>query len=187
MPSQRSVYLVRHGEAAASWGESRNPGLSELGRDQAMKTCGLLIEHLHGHSPTLISSPLARAQETAAPLARALSLAVLIDERVREIPSPSPLEGRQAWLRTFMRGRWSEQSRDLREWRAGILEALAALPDQAVVFSHFLVLNTIVGAQDERDETLVYWPANASVTVLRESDRGGWNVDLGEQMRSIVN
>jgi len=30
-----SIYLVRHGEAAASWGESSDPGLSELGWQQA--------------------------------------------------------------------------------------------------------------------------------------------------------
>jgi probable phosphoglycerate mutase len=185
--SRRTVYLVRHGEAAASWGQSRDPGLSELGHEQARGTSSRLIEVLGGTGPTLISSPLARARETAAPLAEALSLEVTIDERVCEIPSPAPLAGRQEWLRAFMRERWSEQGAALHQWRCRILEALAELPDRAVVFSHFLVLNTIVGAQEERDETLVFWPANASVTVLRENAAGRWDVEPGEQMHSIVN
>ena len=29
------IYLVRHGEAAASWGDHPDPGLSELGQKQA--------------------------------------------------------------------------------------------------------------------------------------------------------
>jgi hypothetical protein len=93
---------------------------------------------------------------------------------VREIPSPVPLAERQDWLRGFMRGRWSDQDAGLLAWRAAILGALAELPDRAVVFTHFLVLNTIVGAQEQRDETLVFWPANASVTALHAIGDGGW-------------
>jgi len=36
------IFLVRHGEAAASWGESPDPGLSELGRRQAEVAAALL-------------------------------------------------------------------------------------------------------------------------------------------------
>ena len=183
----RTVFLVRHGEAAASWGQCRDPGLSELGQEQARATCEHLLDLLGGAKPTLISSPLARARETAAPLALALACDVTIDERVREIPSTVPLEERQAWLREFMRGRWSEQEESLHSWRSGVLDALTELPDRSVVFSHFLVLNSIVGAQQGRDETLVFWPANASVTVLRETAGNAWDVELGEQMSSVVN
>ncbi len=185
--ANRVVYWVRHGEAAAKWGQSKDPGLSKLGHEQAREASDQLLEVLDGASATLISSPLARAQETAAPLAAALSCDVTIDERVREIPSPSPLDGRQEWLRAFMRGRWSEQDQGLHKWRAGILDTLAELPSQTVVFSHFLVLNTVVGAQEGSDKTLLFWPANASITVLTENDQGSWDVALGEQMSSIVN
>ena len=42
------------------------------------------------------------------------------------------------------------------------------------------------GHVEARDETLVYWPANASISVLRR-DGQGWSVEKGEVMRSHVN
>lgn len=190
MSTDRTLYLVRHGEAAASWGQSPDPGLSELGREQAQDARVALLESLGGRSPTIVSSPLLRAQQTAQPLAEALGLTPEIDDRFREIPSPAPLDGRQEWLRAFMRSTWSEQEDTLQDWRRRILEALQALPDHSVVFSHFLVINTIAGWQQQRDETLVFWPANASITRLQERSAVGgavWEVSLGEQMRSVVN
>ena len=183
----RTIYLVRHGEAEASWGQSADPGLSTLGHDQARATAEQLVPEIGGRSTEILSSPLLRARQTAGPLAEKLSRQVRIEGRVREIPSPVPLAERQNWLRAFMRGRWSEQGAGLLAWRAAILDALTELSDQSVVFTHFLVLNAIVGTQLRRDETLVFWPANASVTTLREKDGGGWQVTLGEQMRSRVN
>ena len=182
----KRIYLVRHGEAAASWGQSADPGLSELGREQAQQAACDLQSCVDANA-TLISSPLQRAQQTAEPLALALGLDCRIDTRFREIPSPVPLEERQAWLRDFMTGQWSDQGEDLVAWRSGIQTALAELPAAAVVFTHFLVLNTIVGAVQDRDETLVFWPANASITELEWTPAGYRVVRLGEQMTSHIN
>lgn len=182
----KRIYLVRHGEAAASWGQSADPGLSELGREQARQAARELQGWV-GANATLISSPLQRAQQTAEPLASALGLDFRLDSRFREIPSPVPLEGRQAWLRSFMAGQWSDQGEELIAWRSGIQAALTELPEDAVVFTHFLVLNTIVGAVQDRDETLVFWPANASITELEWTPAGYRLVQLGEQMASHIN
>lgn len=179
------VFLVRHGEAAASWGQDPDPPLSDDGRAQA-RTAAQRLTGLATAS-SLISSPLRRAQETAAPLAEVLKVPVLIDNRVAEIPAPVPLAERQDWLRAFMRQRWSHQPEELLLWRGAILEAVFELPAGAVVFSHFLVINTIVGSLQGADNTLVCWPANASITVL-ERDGGQWLLaELGAQMRSRVN
>ena len=77
------IYLVRHGEAAASWGQSPDPGLSELGHEQARNAAHALQPLLAGAEPVLISSPLARALETAAPLADELGLSVQVNEAFR--------------------------------------------------------------------------------------------------------
>jgi len=183
----REVFLVRHGEAAASWGQSADPGLSSLGQTQAQEAAGTLKTLLASRMPSIVSSPLKRARETAEPLARHFGLEPVIDDRFREVPSPSPLSGRQDWLRSFMRSRWSEQDAGLLAWRRAMLEALDTLPDGSVVFSHFLVLNTLVGAQEKRDETLLFWPANASITVFRQDGEGAWSVRLGQEMASRVN
>ena len=181
-----TIYLVRHGEAAASWGQSPDPGLSELGGRQAQRTAKQLLE-LTGDRPCrLVSSPLLRARETAAPLADALGATVQIDDRYREIPSPVPLESRQQWLRGFMQGQWSDQEPALHSWRRAIIEGIASLDGPTVIFSHFLVLNTIVGWLRKADETLLFWPANGSITTLLPQSQG-WEANLGEVMRSHVN
>jgi broad specificity phosphatase PhoE len=79
------VHLLRHGEVHNPTGVlyGRLPGyhLSDLGREMAERIAG----HVTGADITyLVSSPLERAQETAAPVARALDLPVALDERLIE-------------------------------------------------------------------------------------------------------
>jgi broad specificity phosphatase PhoE len=89
-----TVHLLRHGEV-------HNPGrvlygrlpgfkLSELGERQAMAAAEWLGQRKITY---LVSSPLDRARQTAAPLGAALGLGVSIDERL--IEAANQLEGRQ--------------------------------------------------------------------------------------------
>jgi broad specificity phosphatase PhoE len=84
------IFLVRHGEAAASWNESSDPGLSVLGFAQADSAAVALKERIHGQT-RLWSSPLRRAVETAMPLAKMMRQEVREDDVYREIPAPVPL------------------------------------------------------------------------------------------------
>ena len=60
------IYFVRHGEAAAGWGEHPDPGLSDKGWIQAeavaKRLIGLDIQQV-------FTSPMARCQETASAFA----------------------------------------------------------------------------------------------------------------------
>lgn len=136
---------------------------------------------------SLISSPLARARETAAPLSAALSLPVQLADSFREIPSTVPLAERQEWLKAFMRESWGSQPPELLEWREAAFQGLLGLQQPAVVFSHFLVINAVAGRLQQRDETLCFWPANASVTHLRLAAGQLELVALGEEMASVIN
>ena len=180
------IFLVRHGEAAASWGQSPDPGLSKLGREQAADAAQVLLPELDSDS-LLISSPLLRARETAEPLASALGFPVREDSAFSEIPAPVPLPRRQDWLRGFMQQQWQEQPGDLHRWRAAAYDGLLALDAPAVVFTHFLVINAVVGLVLNRPETLCFWPDNGSITRLHNN---GDNLELrflGEQMPTHVN
>ena len=180
------IFLVRHGEAAASWGESADPGLSELGREQAQAAAAFLQPHMAG-GVQLISSPLARARETATPLAETLGLEVAIDDTFREVPSPVPLAQRQDWLRCFMQQRWDEQPDSLVNWRDGAYARLLACDAPTVVFTHFLVINAVVGVIEDYPDTLRFWPDNGSVTHLRHTGDALALVALGDQIRTRVN
>ena len=180
------IFLVRHGEAAASWAESSDPGLSELGANQAVAATELLLPQL-GAEVDLLSSPLARARETAQPLSVALDKSVSINVAFKEIPSPVPLPERQTWLRQFMQQQWQDQPPSLQQWRDAAMRELLALEQSAVIFTHFLVINAVVGQLQQRPETLVFMPDNASVTRLRRVEGGLELVTLGEQMKTVVN
>jgi len=180
------IFLVRHGEAAASWGQSSDPGLSELGVQQAVQAAQTLREQIPANT-LLLSSPLARARETAAPLAHALGQPGQLDAVFCEIPAPVPLAQRQVWLRQFMQQHWYEQPAELSQWRAAAWQRLVDLPRSAVVFTHFLVINAIVGQLQGRPETLCFLPDNASITRLRHTGTGLELVALGDEMETVVN
>ena len=180
------IFLVRHGEAAASWEESPDPGLSELGRQQAEVAAALLEREITVETQ-LWSSPLRRAVETAGPLARVMRQVVREDEAFREIPAPVPLIQRQTWLRQFMQQQWHEQAEDLLAWRTAALNQLLTLQQPAVVFTHFLFINAIVGQVLDRDETLCFWPANGSITRLRHHGNSLELIMLGEEITTRVN
>jgi len=163
------LYLVRHGKAAAAWDADYDPGLDDMGRAEAEKTARALASL----GPLeIISSPLARARQTAMPLAERWGVSVKIEERVGEIPSPvKGLKERGEWLGDLMGKNWSALPRDLHAWRNGVMEVLLSLDRETVVFSHFIAINVAVGVATEDDRVVSFWPGNGSVTVV-ETDNG---------------
>ena len=80
------VHLLRHGEVhnphRLLYGRMPGYHLSALGRRMA----DIAAEHLGDHDVThVVTSPLERARETAAPIAAAHGLEVVFDERVVEV------------------------------------------------------------------------------------------------------
>ena len=180
------IWIVRHGEAAASWEKDPDPGLSALGQEQAALTANALAERVP-EGAALLSSPLRRAQETAAAFAQTCGADVTIDSRFSEVRSPVPLSGRKAWLQAFMRQDWSEQSDDLWEWRTGIIAGLKACDGPTVIFCHFLVINAVIAEIQKESAVLQVYPANASFHELALVDGELSLVQLGQQMETRVN
>lgn len=179
------IYLVRHGEASASWQEAENPGLSERGRLQAAATAEQLLE-LVDPAIQLVSSPMLRARQTAQPLSQNLGAEVSIIEAFREIPTPVSLPERQAWLKSVARQSWGEQHEMVRAWHRSLLQELRQIRQPTVVFTHFMVLNAIVGALSAKDRVVCFLPDNASVTTLQWSDETLQVVELGRELKTIV-
>lgn len=180
------IVLVRHGEAAARWGEHADPGLSELGREQAERASATLLDML-GRDVTVLSSPLLRARQTAQPYAAALGVETRVDETFREIPTPADRSGRRDWLGQFMRQTWNTQAETLLNWRSEMLVRLVELQAPAVIFTHYMVLNAVVGRLTNRDETVCFRPDNASITELRRNGKQLCVHRLGAELATIVN
>ena len=177
--------MVRHGKAAASFDSHLDPGLDDLGRSQASATADVLAPL--GPLP-IYSSPLARAHETAVPLAERWQVTPVIEPRVAEIPSPSqdPAE-RGRWLRGLMGDRWANLAPELREWRQAVIDCVSGYDTDSVVFCHFIAINVIVGAATGVDEMISFRPDNGSVTKVRMEEDGLRLVELGREASTRVN
>lgn len=158
------LHLVRHGQAAAGFDADLDPGLDDVGRAQAVQVASQLVTL----GPLAVrTSPLRRCQETAAPLCSLWGVTAVVDPAVTEVAAPTTdLAGRAAWLREAMAGTWSELEAAPRAWREALLDGLAAIGDETVVFTHFVAINAVIGAATGDDRVLVQRLSNGSVTVV---------------------
>lgn len=87
MPRTTVVHLLRHGEVqnptGVLYGRAAGYGLSQRGHRMAQRVADSLVEHGNDIA-SVTASPLLRAQQTAAPIAAAYQLPILVDERVIE-------------------------------------------------------------------------------------------------------
>jgi broad specificity phosphatase PhoE len=151
-PRRTVIHLVRHGEvfnpAGVLYGRLPDYHLSDVGREMAERVARELGERDIVH---LRCSPLERAQETMAPLAATLGLAVTIDDRVLEAENylqglkmsfPSTLTRPKNWrhFRNPLTPSWGEP------YKAIVARMGAAMKDaheaasghEAVIVSHQL-------------------------------------------------
>lgn len=165
------VYVIRHGKPASTWGGADgDPGLDDLGRQQADEAMAWLLALPEDQRPRrVVSSPLRRCRETAAPTARALDVELVIDPLVGEIPTPAsmPAAERPAWLRAAFDGTWSQVRGDLdyQAWAKSVAGAVASHPG-AAVFSHFVALNAAVGVATGEERVAAFRPDHCSITVF---------------------
>jgi len=180
----RRLTLIRHGRAAAGWNEEADPGLDATGHAQA----AALVDLVDGPVP-LVVSPLRRTRETAAPLAAAWNVEPVIEPGVGEITAPTDaLVERTAWLRTALVSRYVELGAVYESWRDGVLGTLRALPDAAVVVTHFVAINAAVGAALGNDRLVCFSPDNCSRTTIGIDDDGRFSViELGAGAVTPVN
>ena len=179
------IYLIRHGQAAAGFTTDPDPGLDDLGRIQATAAA----ETLMAHCPlALVSSPLKRAQETAAPLSKRLNQHIAIEPRVAEVPSTGlSLEARGPWLQEVMQGRWADQSETLQNWQREMATCLVSCQAPTAFFTHFVAINAMVAYATGNPEVLVCRPNNGSITIFESVDGKLTLVERGEDASTHIN
>jgi len=184
MPDRVRIYLVRHGEASATWTEADDPELSERGRAQAISAASALSVF----GPMKVSSsPLLRARQTAASLGQIWKAEIDIIPAVSEIPSPGvERAARQRWLLQVMAGGWSAADKDLLRWRAGLIQTLTAQEKDCAIFSHFVAINTAVGAASGDDSVISFRPDNGSITILETDGAALHLIERGREAETSV-
>jgi broad specificity phosphatase PhoE len=159
------IIMVRHGRATGGWDDDPNPGLDQLGQQQAH---GIAAQLAAGPPVALVSSPLRRCRETAAPLAALWSADVTLAARVAEIPSPEgvPLDNRVGWLREACKGTWTELGDRYQSYRDDVAGYLLTLTEDTLVFSHFIAINAAIGAAMGDDRVVIHSLDNTSCTTF---------------------
>jgi len=158
MSEQTIVHLMRHGEVynPTKILYGRLPGfrLSDAGAEMAVVAAKWFADR---DVTQLVSSPLERAQQTAAPLAETLGLPVTIDERLIEAGNAfeglrvgvgdGVLRAPQHWwkLRNPFRPSWGEPYVEIAARMLAAVEAArdAARGHEAVLVSHQLPIWTL--------------------------------------------
>ncbi len=186
------LYLIRHARPVAGWGEDADPGLDATGEQQAEAASRILAQTLD--RLPIYTSPLRRCRETARPLERLWQRSAEVLEPVAELPPPTlDLPARQQWLRQAMQGTWRELndlapagSPDYIAWRQTLLDSLTRLPEDSVVFSHFIAINVAVAAAHSREDVVCFRPDHASITCVEAGNGGLRLVELGREADTMV-
>ena len=165
------IYMVRHGRASAGWDTALDPELDELGHEQAREAADQLQSLQLGN---IITSPLMRCQQTAGPLAQMWNVVPQVCVEVSEIPSPNgvAMSDRVVWLRQAMQGTWSELGSDYVQYRDCITNFVRGIQTDAVIFSHFIAINAVIGGVLGDDRLVIRSLDNCSTTIFERDTVG---------------
>lgn len=163
-----TIYLVRHGKAAAGV-EDLDPGLDESGRQQALHVSETFATHRIGR---LVVSPMRRTRETIAPLAAALGIDPEVRDEISEVFDPAMAsDARRTMIGPFMQGTWSDQPAELQAWRRRCLDAVldlslatSAANRDLIVVSHYIAICAVIGEATYDDRVVPVPLSNASVS-----------------------
>jgi probable phosphoglycerate mutase len=196
------LLVIRHAEpvridAAASGGGPADPGLTERGRRQATRLARWLAAEGVDH---VVSSPLRRATETAAPLAAGLGVDVEVVQDLQEydahadsyIPIEDMKEGDRDRWQAMVEGRWEDYGGEPpEEFRARIVPCLEAVVDahpgrRVAAVCHGGVINVYLGALLGIERHLWFDPAYTSISRVRAARSGPRSVTSVNETGHLV-
>lgn len=179
------LLLIRHGEPirVVDADGPADPPLAERGTAQAQRLADwLAVEAIDG----VWSSPMRRAQETAAPLGERLGVEIIVDHELaeydREATSYIPIEELKAtkderWL-AMVEGSFDDDIPvDPKQFQAGVVRAIDHVVTgnpggRIAVVCHGGVINAYVGHILGVDRVLWFEPRYTSVSRVMASRRG---------------
>ncbi len=193
------IHFIRHGEATEGW-TSQDPPLSKLGKSQAQSLINFVDSAIGKNSTNnidVISSPLNRCKETASLALIKINSEIVINDNFRELPSPTlDLEKRVNWLRRVLPLTWSELLKDKEtidsgvsytQWKENIMSNIYSLNKDTIIFTHFVVINTVIGEILKSDKIVNFQPSNCSITEISKIKNKLKLVKLGKSLESRIN
>ena len=190
-----NIFLIRHGKASSGW-NSLDPALDDFGKKQSKELAKKLLNY-SSESYDLFSSPLLRCKQTSKPFRLLCNKDITIEDRVSEVPSPiSDLSKRVIWLKRVLPLNWNEliddkdsiaSGLDYNLWRSGIIDFLYSLKNDTFIFTHFVVINSIVSFLNKSEKVIFFNPDNTSITHLTLDKEILKIISLGKESITKVN
>ena len=190
-----NIFLIRHGKASSGW-DSLNPDLNGIGRQQSLEVSKRLYDRSL-KSFDVFSSPLLRCKQTAKPFCDLSKQKLNIDQRLSEIPSPiKDLTDRVIWLKRVLPLTWKQLENDSDSlssginyslWRSDIFDFLKSLKKDTYIFTHFVVINSIVGSIKNNNKVVNFNADNTSITRLNHKNGAIKIISLGEESITKIN
>ena len=190
-----NIYLIRHGRALSGW-DTSDPNLDLTGKEQSEKIA-LKLSKIAKEPFDVFSSPLIRCIETAEPFSKITNKKIKIENKIIEIPSPiKNLKNRVVWLKRVLPLTWNEliSDEDSKEskidyflWRENILKFFLSLKKDTFIFTHYLVINSVVSHLRKSDKVVFFNPDNTSLTHLSLSDKKLKIISLGDEASTLIN
>ena len=185
--SEINLLLVRHGEAAESWGKHPDPGLSELGiKQSASLVDNEVLELLDSYS--FVSSPKLRAKMTAEPLIKKFNKKLIINDAYSEIPSDEiDNSQKKAWLTNVMDTKIRDLPDFVVNWRNNIIKHSLGVSQNTIIFTHFMVINALVSSLLQKSALMYFYPNYVSVTKITFENEEVKSISLGGEKKTIIN
>ena len=125
---------------------------------------------------------------TASPLEQEYKKDLSIDSIFSEIPSGDIEASRKReWLTNIMKMDIRELPKEVSEWREKILHKSLSLTENTVVFTHFMVINSIVGMLVNHPNLLYFYPDYTSVTKIIIKDGRVSEFFIGGEKKTPIN
>ena len=185
--SEINLLFVRHGEAAESWGNHPDPGLSKLGIKQSASLINnTMLKSLDSYN--FVSSPKSRAKMTAEPLIKKFNKELIINNAFSEIPSDDINNSqKRAWLTEVMNIEIRDLPDSVLNWRDSIIENSLNVSYNTIVFTHFMVINTLIGSLLKKNALMYFYPNYVSVTKITIENKEVKSISLGDVKKTIIN
>ncbi|MEQ3695784.1 MAG: histidine phosphatase family protein [Pseudomonadales bacterium] len=153
------LYVVRHGQPASEWNQDPDPGLSTLGQSQASEVA-MTLSTLSCQD--VVSSPMARAAETAA--ISTLDHSIRTEQTIREIPSYWVLSSqRKNWLDRVLRSNWEDLEPEIKVWRESLIHWASTIEHNTLAFSHFVVINALIATATDSEKVVNALPDHCAI------------------------
>ena len=166
------LYLVRHGKSEKGFDEALDSPLSKLGIKHAQDVAHFLNGYML--PIPIISSPCQRAVETAGFLDQLWISGITTALPMSEIPYPVAqdkigISNRRPWLNHILQQSYNDLSIGIMTWRDQAIRYILNQINDAVIFTHYLTINALVGYAETDPRVVIFDPDYCNVTEISAS------------------